>query len=339
MRYIRHVDRVKAGSLVGAAYVTRVVPITRTITFATPSETLTNFPVLVKANATFGIATSTGYDVHFQDMSGNELYFDLDFYDPVTGNGAWWVQVPSLSSSGTTSIKMLYGDPGVSTNGSAPSTVWADYAYVYHFNDVDDLSSVIGTYTPYNSGNVSASLSLVSNAMTGRGMRFWVTAGYGDSSYTLRIGSYFSVTTGTISILASTDVIGRNDRAVHMNTGWNEYRYYLSGNEFWTKAVGTRVNEQRNDTNGFFCYGGSCTTGSIGWAVNGSIHTSTGNSGMRWDSPSIYITGYTSNPTEIIFDEIRISSTTYKSSAWLQYEQNQAMNHASYTTYGPEVKG
>lgn len=332
-------DKIKASTLADLAYYSRFKPPSRLITFAAPASTLTNFPALVKCNSTFNIGTSTGYDVHFQDLAGNELYFDLDFYDPVTGNGAWWVQIPSLPSTGPTSIKMLYGDSSVTTNGSTPATVWADYAYVYHFNDVDDLSSVIGTYTPTNTGNVSAALSLVSNAMTGRGMRFWVTDGYGSRTFSLRVGSAINTSAGTISILASTDVIGKSDRAIHMNTGWREYRYYIDGTTFYTKASSVYMSMTRSEANGFYCYGGSTNASEIGWSVNGVIQdASSGTPGsLRWDSPSIQITGHTSNPTEIIFDEIRISSTTYKSSAWLQYEQNLMMNHGSYVNYGPEA--
>lgn len=52
---------------------------------------------------------------------------------------------------------------------------------------------------------------------------------------------------------------------------------------------------------------------------------------------AISMTGLASKPTEVVFDEIRISTTTYKPAAWLEYEQNQAMNHSTYTTYGPEA--
>lgn len=312
----------------------------RDITFAAPSASLSNFPVLVRIQndrMKKRISSPYGYDVAFR-QNGSDLAFDLDFYDAATGAGAWWVQVPSLPSSGASTIRMVYGDSTISTNQSTPAAVWEDYTYVYHFNDVNDLSSVIGDYTPTNTGSVSASLSLVSNTMTGRGMRFWVTDGYGDRYYGLRIGNGYNSTIGTISVLSSTNVTGRSDRYVSLNTGWTQYRYYLTGTSFATAAGSVSMNMTRAETGGFYCYGGSTNASEIGWSVNGAIQdASSGTPGrMRWDAPGINVTGYAGSPTEIIFDEIRISTTAYKSAAWLQYEQNQAMNHTSYTTYGYE---
>ena len=332
-------DKIKACQLADLVYYARWRPLSRLVTFAAPASTLTNFPALVKSNSTFHIGTSTGYDVHFQDLAGNELYFDLDFYDSATGNGAWWVRIPTLSSAAPTSIRMLYGDSSASVNASSPATVWADYAYVYHFNDVNALASVVGSYTPTESNAGFCARSIVSNALTGRGMRFWLTQGYGSSYYSMSIGSGFNVTTGTISILASTDVFGWSDRKVELNTGWKQYRFYMNGTTFTTEAGSAAMSMARADANGFYCYGGSTNASEIGWSVNGVIQdASSGTPGsIRWDAPAIQGTGYVGNPTEMIFDEIRISTTTYKPAAWLQYEQNQMINHASYTTYGSET--
>lgn len=312
----------------------------RDITFAAPTASLTNFPVLVRLQndrMKKRISSEYGYDVAFRQNETN-LAFDLDFYDASTGTGAWWVQVPSLPSNTTSTIRMVYGDSSVTTNQSSPATVWADYAYVYHFNDLNDLSSVVGSYTMTEGHPEYCTRSLVSNALTGRGMRFWDTRGYGDNYYSLSLGNGFETTTGTISILASTDVIGYGDREVRINTGWTAYRYEVNLTQFLTYAGNTSSTMTRSAANGFYCYGGSCNASEVGWSVNGVIqNTSSATAGhIRWDYPMVKITGYTTTPTEIIFDEMRISSNTYKPSAWLQYEQLQTMNHTSCTTYGSE---
>lgn len=314
----------------------------RDITFAAPTASLTNFPALVRIQndrMKDRISSAYGYDVSFQ-QNGTSLPFDLDFYDSSTGNGAWWVQVPSLPSNASSTIRMVYGDPSITTNQSAPATVWADYTYVYHFNDLNNMDSVIGNYTPsdISTSGTTASLSIVSNAMTGRGMRFWFTQGYGNAYYALKIGNAINVSSGTISILASTDVFGWSDRKVELNTGWKQYRFYMNGTTFTTEAGSAAMSMARADANGFYCYGGSTNASEIGWSVNGVIQdASSGTPGsIRWDAPAIQGTGYVGNPTEMIFDEIRISTTTYKPAAWLQYEQNQMIHHASCTNYGYE---
>ena len=68
-------DKIKASTFANLAYYSRFKPPSRLVTFAAPTSTLTNFPALVKSNSTFHIGTNTGYDVHFQDLTGNELYF------------------------------------------------------------------------------------------------------------------------------------------------------------------------------------------------------------------------------------------------------------------------
>ena len=332
-------DKIKASTLANLAYYSRFKPPVRIITFAAPSETLTNFPCLVKCNSTFNIGTSTGYDVHFQDLSGNELYFDLDYYDSVTGNGAWWVRVPSLPSTGSTSIKMLYGDSSITTNGSSPATVWSDYSYVYHFNDLNNWSSVIGSYTPSNTGSVQPDLSIVSNSLTGRGIRVWITTGYGSTTWALSIANAIGTTTGTISLHASTNVIGKTDRSVFFNTGWAKYQYNVSGASFMSGAGNLTNTITRANAGGVMCYGASCNSSTVSWAMNGQILSTSGATAnqLRWDSPVLAGTGYAATPTELILEEMRISTTTFKSAAWLQYEQKQLIDHANYVTYGPEA--
>lgn len=334
-------DKIKASTLADLAYYSRFKPPSRLVTFAAPASTLTNFPALVKSNSTFHIGTSTGYDVHFQDLAGNELAYDLDYYDPVTGNGAWWVQIPSLPSSGPTSIKMLYGDSSVTTNGSTPSTVWADYTYVYHFNDVNDLSPVVGNYTPtdISTSGTTASTSLVSNSLTGRGVKFRCLAGYGDAYYSLRIGNAFEVHSATMSIFGTTDVPGHSSRFIRMETGWTNYKWVITGGNWTTGAGSLSASTALPEPNGIYCYGGGCNASEVSWVTNGTIRDTTGATAnkMRWDLPNFRMNGAAAYPTEIVWDEIRISTTTYKPAAWLQYEQNQMINHSTYTTYGPET--
>lgn len=332
-------DKIKAAQFADLAYYSRFTPPVRTITFAAPSETLTNFPCLVKCNSTFHIGTSTGYDVHFQDLSGNELAYDLDYYDSVTGNGAWWVRVPSLPSTGSTSIKMLYGDSSASTNGSSPSTVWADYSYVYHFNDLSNWSSVIGSYTPSNTGSVTPDLSIVSNSFTGRGIRVWLTTGYSSTNWKLAIANAINVHEGALSVFASTDVIGKTDRQVFFNTGNAKYQYNVSGASFMSGAGNLTNTITRANAGGVMFYGASCNSSTVSWAMNGEILSTSGATAnqIKWDSPALIGTGYAATPTELILEEMRISTTTFKSAAWLQYEQKQLLDHSNYVTYGPEA--
>lgn len=336
-------DKIKASTLADLAYYSRFKPPSRLVTFAAPSSTLTNFPALVKCNSTFHIGTSTGYDVHFQDMSGNELAYDLDYYDPVTGNGAWWVQIPTLASSGPTTIKMVYGDPSASTNGSTPAVVWSDYTYVYHFSNINDLTSRVGSYTitDVSTGGITATVSMAATGITGIGRRIYLTTGYSSDAYRLQVApSAFQTDTGTISIWGYTQNPWTVGRFITLSTGWRDFRWNVGQSNFTTRTGhATAVTVTMASTNGFYMYGGSTNPTSLGWSVNGIIQDTTGGTTgyMRWDVPQITATGYASSPTDMILDELRISTTSYKSSEWLQYEQLQAKDHLTYTTYGSEV--
>lgn len=346
MRYIRHIDRLKVNSFNNAAYATRVVPISRTVTFAAPSETLTNFPVLVKSNATFGIATGTGYDVHFEDMSGNELYYELDYYDPVTGNGAWWVQIPSLSSSGTTSIKMLYGDPAASTDGSSPTTVWSGYLAVYHFSSSDpsqQYNSANGSYVTWTEcpyGNKS--VSFTSGGVTGRMLQVNQLFHWNNpSSLSFNTSSVdngrYNCTTimeahprWTRSGEAAIGELGSDASAidcmrVYSNQFYNRQTPYTQGNLEYLNLAWDGYNS------------------SLSWQVNntqetGALATSWAPGTSTVTLLKAYYSGSSGASATYKVDEIRLKNTM-PPAGYAAYEYNQLMDHTNYTTYGPEIKG
>lgn len=339
---MRMIDKVKVSDIANQTYMSRYKPPCRIITFAAPSATLTNFPVLVKSNATFNIGTSTGYDVHFQDMSGNELAYDLDYYDSVTGNGAWWIKIPSLSSSNPTSIKMLYGDSSVTTNGSTPATVWTNYLTVYHFSQADpaqQFNSAAEVYDTWPTAQSnSRSVSFASGGVTGRllavtDLFHWanipvlqhpITNGRGDIInftviYKRCVGFDYSTDARLCRIEQSGltnerhyvyggDIIFQNQpsegQLAYMNTSW--------------QSSDNQVVAQINDTS----QSGTMTSG---WIVNpGATEAlrsySRGSSGTRYAYQ---------------IDEIRIANRFIPLTE-AAYENNLLMHHEQYVTYGPE---
>lgn len=364
MRFIRHVDRIKAGNLATAAYVTRTVPVSRIVTFAAPASTLTNFPVLVKSNSTFNIATSTGYDVHFQDMSGNELSYELDYYDPVTGNGAWWVLIPSLSSSDTTSIKMIYGNKGASTDGSSPLTVWADYVAVYHFNEIDyehQTNRALGTQSVSTFAQANSMSFQSATGGTGRVLRFTHKGGTEDKTQAI-ITPNVSLQSNSYSTIAlwnktSLDSSGSNGRWYTMFApdmdGKNPYQsnashfsYNRSGNKLYCDSGIYPINSSCNiattsTTYGMFYFGVSYTEGSFRYTQINSSYTS----GQAADYSAAY--KWTANSTFLSMtepwggavasemDELRFCKTAH-SLDWMNYEYENYVDHANNVAYGPE---
>jgi biopolymer transport protein ExbB len=117
------------------------------ITIGTQGSTttdMTRFPMLFIGSALFktvgnsgNVQSSTGIDVVFctNFTGGTLLPYELvvNTYTPTTGAGEWWVQVPSVSHSGTAVIYALMNKSGAS-----------------------DQSNVTGTWSNVTSGNVNA---------------------------------------------------------------------------------------------------------------------------------------------------------------------------------------
>ena len=342
-------DKIKASQFADLAYYSRFRPPSRLITFAAPTTTLTNFPALVKSNSTFHIGTSTGYDVHFQDLSGNELYYDLDYYDSVTGNGAWWVQIPSLPSSGPTSIKMLYGDSSVTTNGSTPATVWNGYLAVYHFSDTDTtqkFNSASGSYDTWSDVSSKAkTLSLISGGATGIlshvSQRFsW--AWNNLSKLEIAISSTREDMLNVMSVLEANSAWGvlgsvNNARlAVLGQTSMNLSLIYTYSNEVYYRQTPYTSGNIEYDNVSW-----QRSTQEVSWQIDSSLETGTLASSWTPGTTSLVsmkaaATGSSDFNTTYKIDELRVRRA-FASPDYTSYEYNQLMNHLAYTTYGPEA--
>ena len=124
------------------------------------SETLANFPVLVKISEGSPIGFSyadciraNGGDLRFADADGNLLASEVDTWNP-NGVSLIWVKVPSLTAS--TKITAYYGWD--SAPAVASSNVWANgYVGVWHMNETSmPLAESSGITTPisYKQNNV-----------------------------------------------------------------------------------------------------------------------------------------------------------------------------------------
>jgi len=116
----------------------------------------TNFPVVIDSTLLYlrttanggKVENANGYDIIFtSDQAGaTQLAHEIEQYDAVTGDIAFWVRVESLAA--TTSIYIFYGNSGIATfQGDVTSNgvtgVWDnDYEGVWHLNEdvVDEAS-------------------------------------------------------------------------------------------------------------------------------------------------------------------------------------------------------
>ena len=124
------------------------------------SETLSDFPVLVKIsqNSPSGFSyadclKANGGDLRFADSAGNLLVSDVDTWNP-NGVSLIWVKVPTLTAS--TKIIAYYG--WADAPAVVSSNVWANgYVGVWHMKETAlPLAESSGVSTPisYKQGNV-----------------------------------------------------------------------------------------------------------------------------------------------------------------------------------------
>jgi YD repeat-containing protein len=112
----------------------------------------TDFPVLVPSTipdlATVAnggeVQNVNGYDIVFtSDTAGqNRLDHEIDSYDPITGNAAFWVRIPTLSHTTDTTLYMWYGSSAVGPSQENKPGVWRNgYAAVYHLSGGGNVSA------------------------------------------------------------------------------------------------------------------------------------------------------------------------------------------------------
>jgi len=114
-----------------------------TVTFSgyAGSETLTNFPALVRipANSEIYADSPDGRNICFADAEGNLAPCEIDVWNP-DGESLVWVRVPELAGQ-TTTLTLYSG--GLPSLQNVSGDVWkgADYRGVWHFSGSNKDSS------------------------------------------------------------------------------------------------------------------------------------------------------------------------------------------------------
>lgn len=93
------------------------------------------------------------------DPNGTKLDFEVEKYDPATGELVAHVRIPSLSSTSDTTIYICYGDSSVTTSQENVTGVWdANFKGVWHLGDSLVDSSGGHDLTNYGSDNITGEI-------------------------------------------------------------------------------------------------------------------------------------------------------------------------------------
>ena len=329
-----------------------------------PNTDQANFPFLFnttdsafKTIANGGhVTNSNGYDIIFSiDPDGfTKLDYELEEYNPATGQVVAWVRIPTLSHSSDTVLYVFYGNPSVTAPQQNPTGVWdSNYMGVWHVaNNGSQLSLADSTSNGNNATNngATATTGQIDGGMQTNGSTY-ATIGTPANLANLSQGNAtFSAWVNMASGAAGT-IVGKDSYC----SGWDLYVDSTSHVNFTLKVCGgetaLKLTSLGTISNNTWSYVTVTTSGdSIPYYanylseatiyINGSPSGSGIGAFLDYDQDSAetaYLAnaGYGSGPLNGSSDEFRISNVI-RSADWIATEYNNQILPSAFYTLAPE---
>jgi hypothetical protein len=327
------------------------------------SSNLTNFPVLVSMTdvnlATVsnggGVGVSDGSDILFTAADGaTKLNYEIETYNPTTGQLIAWVQVPTVSPTTDTVMYIYYGNTSA-TNQQNPAGVWdASYKAVWHLPNGTTLSANDSTSNSYN-GTLSNSPTATSGridgaaSFSGSATQYIATPYAGPASQTPFTASFWIATTSTgqpsgknaaaimgwgdgnscgapgYFVIAAVDGLGHGADNTGLQIDWPCYGY-----QQWPNAIAYDGNWQYVV---LACDGSSCSAYRNGALQSGTATQLAVGTG---DNVKIAMGDFgDSGPFTGQLDEVRIS-TIARSLDWIATEYNNQSSPSTFFSVGSQ---
>lgn len=322
-------------------------------TEVTGSSPLSNFPVLISITDTDlrstsnggNVENSNGFDITFTQLDCNTpLLFDLESYNPTTGELVIWVQIPSLSNSVDTRFFMYYGNNSIATNQST-TAIWSTLNYdgVWHLNNnVNDRSGSANNGT--NNGSTNRSPAFIGDGRNFVDPNHWIelpnhSNRSGNFSYSAWIRTVTNNQAGQRVICDDATNDGGGHAISVGDPGTGAVRFYVRG--LTPVSLDSPTNLIQNNTWHFVAATYNNTTKVkrlyidgvlIGSAtVTGTLTGAAGNASIGGEIAS----GESGNRFNGDIDEVRSSNSTL-SSDWLATEYNNQSNPSSFISVSAE---
>lgn len=309
------------------------------------SSALTNFPIRVSltgSNFDFSKATSTGIDVRFTDSGGTTtLSFDREYHSSTTASGEYWVLLPTVSSTATTTFYIYYGNSNAS-DGEAQTATWVGYDFVSHaYDGVATTTFLDATFYNATSTKRTSTGPTEASGTIYKGEDFErdsVAANNGDFAYSLgdSMGGNASMTVSFLLKQESTGNAVANliGSGADQSGAFSAYNWVIFQNgtpvvRFTIqKAVGNVCDVSGattlSTTTGFAYMAGTLSATQCSVYLNSFLDATTTISGSMNDSGGrLHFGGARTNSdtsyrnfADGIIDEVRMSSTSY-STAYL----------------------
>ena len=316
-----------------------------------PNTDQTNFPYLFNttdpllATTAYNghVASPNGYDIIFtSDAAGqNILNYEMEEYNPATGQVVVWVKIPLLSHTQDTVIYVWYGNASITTLQSQPSSAWdSRFKGVWHFRNGTTLSTNDSTANGNNGTNYGA---IAAPGQINEGASFNENSNYVDVG---NLGNF--PTQGTIEFWMQPSSLSSypNAFSTNYNGGNDAIRFEEDSSGDFDAIIGN------GNFNGYALMAGTMQSGAwyhialtwdsissnaIGY-VNGAQVFNT-NSSNLWPAtiPDLAIgSGFASyRDWNGLIDEARIS-TAARSADWVATEYNNESSPSTFYTLYPE---
>ena len=327
------------------------------------TESLSDFPVLVKLSSSFfdfTKAKDNGEDIRFTDSGGATLLkYEIERWSKTDGKAEIWVKLPTVLSGSNTDFYIYYGNSDAS-DGQDPTNVWdSHYKAVYHMQD--SSASTIHDSTNVNNGNKKDTNQPNEVAgFIGKGQSFdgtddCVNCG-SDSSLTINqvtleaYVSFDSLPTGenAFGVLGRWDITA-NQRSYCFYIYGQTVRFMVSDNGYWTNPHRAECHDSQTPSLATWYHYVGTYDGAPKIYRNGVSYTT-----VDWDETNaspfpgtapLMLGCHLSSGTPIRLldgqlDEVRISDVA-RSPAWIkaayETESGSLLLYGSEKTYSPPV--
>lgn len=154
-------------------------------------------PILVRlhsGNFQFTDAQETGVDLRFTAADDKTpLAFNIESFDPATGVGAVWVDVPEFPVGSSKDIWLYYGNKKATPGQDSHAVFDPDYTLVWHFDG--SATDPVKDMTAYGNNATTAAGGIEQASIIGHGARFTGTGGLvanPSGSLEIKLGGAFT---------------------------------------------------------------------------------------------------------------------------------------------------
>lgn len=314
------------------------------ITIGSTDAVLTNFPVLVSLASTtnfdFSKASSTGADIRFT-LSDGQTLLDFERETHIATSAAYWVEIPSVSSStAASSTFYIYYGKADATDVASSTAVWdTNFQAVYHLKDLTTSSTSDSTVNNRIADKKAANEPIEASGKIAKGQDYDGTDDYIQKTSFPAFGSgdwlaetWFKTDTLDVSYDAILSCWEANGFVLYVDVATTKIN--ANANGFGAAIAGTT-----NIATGTYYHTALMRSGAVVYLYHNGVqeasttidytYTSTVWSIGQWDSTHIvnrFLNG--------IIDENRVTQGTSRTAAWIKASYNSGND--TLLTYGTE---